>query len=117
MRAEAFEGCLQLVSLGQKRHPEVERALLLPEPAPRDCADACVLEEAEGVEGVGRVPFSLGCCDGLGREMDLWERVHGPLHRRKRGEREERERRERGGREEGERRERGGGEEGEVMGR
>ena len=58
---------------------EMQRALLLPEPGPRNNADTRGVQEAETPELVREAVFLLGLLDGLGRDVDGWEEVHRAL--------------------------------------
>ena len=60
----------------QKRSPEMKRALLLPEAAARDDADARGVEEAEAVEFVRGAVLFLCLFDGAGGQGDGWVEVH-----------------------------------------
>jgi hypothetical protein len=66
--------------LGTRRQegcPEVERALLLSETTTRNNADTGSLEQPHAVELVGALAGALRGVDGLLRECDAREEVHG----------------------------------------
>lgn len=63
----------------QKRRPEMQRALPLPEAGTGDDADARGVEEAEAVEGVRGAAVALGLGEGAGGEGDGRVEVHGAL--------------------------------------
>ena len=60
----------------QKRSPEMQRPLLLPESTTRNDAHARRIQEAEAVELVRGAVFLLCLFDSPGREGDGWEEVH-----------------------------------------
>ena len=63
----------------QKRRPEMQRPLFLPEPTPRHDTNACGIKEAETPEFVGGAVFFFGLGDGSGGEVDCGVEVHGAL--------------------------------------
>jgi hypothetical protein len=65
----------------QESRPEVERALLLSESTTRNNADAGSLKQAHAVELVGALAGALRGVDGLLRECDAREEVHGACGR------------------------------------
>mmetsp|Transcript_65472 Transcript_65472/g.179627 ORF Transcript_65472/g.179627 Transcript_65472/m.179627 type:complete len:229 (-) Transcript_65472:296-982(-) len=63
----------------QEGGAEVPRVRLLPEARAGHDDDAGRLEQGERVKGVGHLARSLGSSDGLRRQRDRWEGVHGTL--------------------------------------
>lgn len=61
----------------QESRPEMQRALLLPESTTGDNADAGSLEQAHAVELIGVLAGGLRGVDGLLRQGDGREQVHG----------------------------------------